>query len=80
MLFRFAQIFAFCAILGRHRGHLAYPALTFGLVLKGPKEDQLFKLVLTFCNCKMLFSASTLLREDEQSLGCFANFNQPMLL
>lgn len=52
MLFRFAGILASCAILERHWGHLAYPALTFGLVLKGSKEDQLFKLVLTFTVAK----------------------------
>lgn len=52
VLLRFAWILSFYAILGRHWGHLAYPAMTFGLVLKGPKEDQLFKLVLTFTVAK----------------------------
>lgn len=31
-------------------------------------------------SCKMLFSASPLLQDHGQSLGCFANFSQPMLL
>lgn len=52
MLLRLAHTLAFCAILGRHWGHLAYPALTFSLVLKGPKVDQLFKLLLTFTVAK----------------------------
>lgn len=52
MLFRCVQILAFCAIPGRHQGHLDFPALTFGPILKGPKEDQHFKLVLTFTVAK----------------------------